>query len=286
MMSRPKVIQDLAAQGQVAASRIGAGLAQTLRPAFQAGLLIRTRSGVGALIRVQRVPEFEAFVTSIYPGIESHLPRAGAIGARRNSKASGHRLDRFVVMVRSHRQEEEGHYAPFVAITRQFGAVGISLDIAAGPTAWPCLPKGATAMIVENQECFLHSEELAVQGVDLFLRCNTGGRMRKEFIDWLCAQEGIQILHFGDYDPVGLEEFCRLKTVLGDRVHLFVPDGIEDLFSQVTTRDILERDGNRKVLARLKRGVSPEMDRIVKLIMRYGPLEQEAVFLALVSPCA
>lgn len=285
-MSRPRVIQDLLEQGQVAASRISPGLTQTLLPAFQAGLLGRTRSGGGATIQVQRLLEFEAFLGSVYPQIESVLPRAAGIGAKRNSKTGGKVLDRFVVMARSHHVDEASPFAPYANITRQFGALGIVLDTAAGPLAWPELPIGSTVMTIENQESFLHSEIIPVQGVDLFLRCNTGGRLRSEFIEWLGGQPSIQVLHFGDYDPVGLEEFCRLKAVLDDRVRLFIPDGIEDLFRRFSARHLLEAAGNRSVLARLRRGVSPEMDRILKLLMAYGPLEQEAIFLALATPSA
>lgn len=91
----------------------------------------------------------------------------------------------------------------------------------------------------------------------------------------------LQVLHFGDYDPVGLAEFCRLRDALGDRAQLYIPHGLRGLFERVdrvTNRKLLEAKRNQETLAGLRKGISLEMDEVLDLLMDYGPLEQEAVF--------
>jgi hypothetical protein len=36
-----------------------------------------------------------------------------------------------------------------------------------------------------------------------------------------------RFIHCGDYDPVGLDEFLRLKTAVKDRAHLHVPPDLD-----------------------------------------------------------
>ena len=47
-----------------------------------------------------------------------------------------------------------------------------------------------------------------------------GGRISKRLLDW-CAQmisEDFKLIHLPDYDPIGLNEFARLRARLGERV--------------------------------------------------------------------
>jgi hypothetical protein len=52
---------------------------------------------------------------------------------------------------------------------------------------------------------------------------------------WLATtpESGVETLwHCGDYDPVGLSEYLRLRAIpqLGDRVKFYVPENLETLF--------------------------------------------------------
>jgi hypothetical protein len=103
--------------------------------------------------------------------------------------------------------------------------------------------------------------------------------MREAFIHWLADQDAIQVVHFGDYDPVGLQEYTRLLARLPGRVTLHLPPGLDDCFRRFSNRALLEAGNNRAVLAGLPRGLNPAMDRVLELIAIHGPLEQEALLI-------
>jgi len=68
--------------------------------------------------------------------------------------------------------------------------------------------------IVENLEVFLHFEKLhSRQVVALY----AGGRLSSRALNWLASNvmSGALLLHCGDYDPVGLDEFLRLYNRVG-----------------------------------------------------------------------
>jgi hypothetical protein len=131
--------------------------------------------------------------------------------------------------------------------------------------------------IVENLEVFWNVEKLET-GAQLALYAQ--GRLSGRILNWLSspAMAQAQIIHCGDYDPVGLDEYLRLKIACPERSKLYLPSNLEDLFSQYGKRDLL--GCNTAVLARLRKTEDKEVRRVVKLMDRYGVgLEQEALLL-------
>lgn len=88
-----------------------------------------------------------------------------------------------------------------------------------------------------------------------------------------------RIIHCGDYDPVGLDEYLRLQTACPERTELHLPSNLEILLSRYGKKELLA--GNTAVLARLRKSRVLEVRRVVELMDRYGSgLEQEILLLA------
>jgi hypothetical protein len=87
-----------------------------------------------------------------------------------------------------------------------------------------------------------------------------------------------RVLHFGDYDPVGLDEYLRLREACPGRAELYLPQGLERLFARYSKPGLLR--GTEAVLRRLRDCGLPEVRRVVDLMDRHGAgLEQEALLL-------
>lgn len=76
--------------------------------------------------------------------------------------------------------------------------------------------------IVENLEVFWNFEKLETEAQ---LALYAQGRLSGRVLDWLSspAMAQTQILHCGDYDPVGLDEYLRIKAALPERTELYLP---------------------------------------------------------------
>jgi len=106
------------------------------------------------------------------------------------------------------------------------------------------------------------------------------GRLSDLALQWLGSPELSQCLftHCGDYDPVGLDEFLRLKKVVGDRVRLHIPANLCDLAGTYGRPELL-RD-SAAVLRRLRGSSDSSVRRVVQILDETGcGLEQEALLL-------
>jgi hypothetical protein len=106
------------------------------------------------------------------------------------------------------------------------------------------------------------------------------GRLSDLALQWLGSPELSQcrFIHCGDYDPVGLDEFLRLKAVLGDRARLHVPANLRDLVATYG-RPELVRD-SQAVLKRLRGSADPDVHSVVEALDETGcGLEQEILLM-------
>ena len=281
-----KLLSELHAKQRLPLSRFSAQAMVELRTPLAAGLLARTPQGKREYVDVTQPEGFEAWLRSQHPGFfgefTASAPRARNLVLRRNSKGGRRKLDHFMVQARAHgpfphlSPEARERLDSVAEATRNWGAVGILLELRGAEVLGPTLPTGLRVMTVENLETFHASVELQGEA-DLFLLPGNGGRMREDFMVWLAAQPGIRVKHFGDFDPVGLQQFQRLLALMPGRVSLFLPGNLEALFQRFSNRSLLEAGRNRAILARLARGLDPGMDRVLDLIAKHGPLEQESL---------
>jgi hypothetical protein len=140
--------------------------------------------------------------------------------------------------------------------------------------------RGACAL-VENPAVFLAAEQLGL-GVELVIYGQ--GRISNRVLDWLtrAPASGFRLLHLPDYDPVGLSEFQRLHTRLGDRVSLHLPADLEARFTQFSNHELLAKAHSQALLAQLRGAALPPIRRVVELMDRNNAgLEQEALLLPL-----
>ena len=133
--------------------------------------------------------------------------------------------------------------------------------------------------LVENPAVFAVAEQLNL-GVGMIIYGH--GRISNRAVDWLTrtTDSGFSLLHLPDYDPVGLSEFQRLHSRLGERVVLHLPADLETRFARFSNRELLEKGNSQAMLAQLRHSDLPTIRRMVELIDRYNAgLEQEALLI-------
>ncbi|MBD3207820.1 hypothetical protein GF319_15930, partial [Candidatus Bathyarchaeota archaeon] len=182
--------------------------------------------------------------------------RAGAVAALRDS----HRAsvpDSCPVLLRGFGEaglvSDEGTF-PVAQLTGRYGVAALMVGADCG-WSW----EGQLA-VVENMEVFAGFEALDAEPE---LAAYAAGRMHSALLAWLASPQMTNALpvHFGDYDPVGLDEYLRLRRVLPDRARLYVPDDLEELFSRYSNPALLQ--GSEAVLRRLRSCSLPEVRRVV-----------------------
>ncbi|MBI1839755.1 MAG: hypothetical protein HYR88_02745 [Verrucomicrobia bacterium] len=101
-------------------------------------------------------------------------------------------------------------------------------------------------------------------------------------LDWLGRpdQSELALLHCPDYDPVGLNEFVRLRKRLGGRVTLHHPANLEELFTRYSKRALLFAPQSQAMLQNLRTVEDETVRAVVALIDRHGAgLEQESLLI-------
>jgi hypothetical protein len=272
-------LRQLLAEGNLASSRLTERDRSRLRSLFETGVLEVARSGAGKTVVVKNRDAFDAFILQNYPSglegrAESSTPRSKAVAELRDSKKA-RETGQPIVLLRGFDNCElrsGTEVLPVAELTELAGVVAFHL----GAREWEYT--GLLA-VVENLEVFWHFEKLGT-GVEMALYA--GGRLSGRILGWLSSQSmaRARIIHCGDYDPVGLDEYLRLKGACPERAELFLPSGLEALLSRYGKRELLQ-GRNGEVLARLRKVEDIEVRRVVTMLDRYGVgLEQEILLLA------
>ena len=249
-----------------------------LQSLFETGVLEVGRSGAGKTVVVKKRDAFDIFVLRTYPsGLEGReetsTPRSKAVAELRDSKKA-RETGPLVVLLRGLDNCElrcGTEILPVAGLTELAGVVALRL----GGREWAY--DGVLA-VVENLEVFWNFEKLGT-GAQMALYAQ--GRLSGAILGWLGSQSmaRARILHCGDYDPVGLDEYLRLKDACPGRVELFLPTDFEALLSRYGKSELLH-GSNGAVLARLRKTRDPEVRRLVTLLDRHGAgLEQEILLL-------
>jgi len=282
----PHPFLDLLESGSVPLSRVSGAAQALLNPLRETGAITRDRSGGGWKLVLHNREALRAVLASQAPGFLEEVdpslgPKGQAVARSRDAHAAkGGDADLVLLKARPgiHLKGPEGQHLDAGELTRSAGALAVVLDDRLG---WSIDGAGSVALVtVENCECFLRAENLGVQ-TDVWIY--TQGRLTKRVLSWLhvLAQAGGTLTHFGDYDPVGIDEYRRLHEGWGDRVRLHIPGNLEALFKSRSNRKIMAKERNQDVFGRLVAmgGSLPEDAReVLRLIQAYGAgLEQEAV---------
>jgi hypothetical protein len=272
-----KILLKLRENGSIAMSGLSKAILGYLRPLLESGVLAEKRRGRGLIITVGNTEAFEVFIDKHFPnGLEEVQPdavtRSEAISYWRESKHGD--LDSEVVFIRAAAGQILTRNSDILRIGQMTEIAGVASFILydTNNNHWQF---NNSIALVENYEVFLHWQQI---GVSADVAIWTAGRMSQRMINWLMSEQMQQcrIFHCGDYDPVGLDEFYRIYKHLGNRVNLYIPTNIEDLFYRYSNPALLQRKSSAKILERLRSNRHPDIIKIIEFIDTCnGGLEQE-----------
>ena len=277
------LLADLTADGAVPASRMSAKARGRLAPLFSADVLAEVRAGAGRRVEVRDADTLARFVMRHYP--------AGLFG----DPSADEGLDRRTLALTRYRDTKALGGLDFEIVEYRLAGT-FPLVIGGVVTGRPETQEGLGAFVlyerrgadqdvqfsgvvatVENPTFFIRYD-WAAAGVDMAIA--TYGCMSRRLIDWLASESmrDAQVIHYGDYDPVGLSEFCRLDSALAGHATLFIPNEIEYLFPLYSDRDLLSRSAS--MLPSLQQKQHLGVQRILRLMAEYGgALEHEALLI-------
>jgi len=271
-------LERLLAEGSLVASALSWSMRERLEALFWTGALAETRVGAGKRVVLRDREAVDRWIEVNYPsGLngtgEALPPRAEAVANFRNSKAGSPLRFRPVLMrgFGATSLSRAGGRLPLAELTASHTVPAVLVE-----TEDPWCLDGVLA-VVENFELFLHVEEV-VNGIDAALW--TAGRLDQRVLDWIASMPSVQVLHIGDYDPVGLDEFLRVRAALPEgRASLFVPSDFEERLVKYGKVDLLLR--SVAVLERVRRDGPEEVQEVLAIIDRHGKaLEQEGLLIS------
>ena len=270
------LLQRLAQEGRVPRSQISAKSLNLLRSLFDSGTLRQAGSGRGLVVEVADYETLQAYYNTRYPSGDKTIggpPRARAVGMLRNAKRC-ERTSMEPVLIRAISPvmcTRDGRAFDLRASTIQTGAACLVLE----PGRFWAF--AADVAVVENLEFFLHFENT---GASADVALYSSGRLSKLVLNWLASPElsHCRFIHCGDYDPVGLDEFMRIKTEVGERARLHIPRNLRHLAATYGRGELL-RD-SAAILQRLRTLSDPDVCSVIKILDETGcGLEQEALLL-------
>jgi hypothetical protein len=160
------------------------------------------------------------------------------------------------------------------ALTRAAGVAAITIEPG---VSWSVAGRIG---VVENLEVFYNVERVE-SGLDAAIYA--GGRLSERVLCWLAGESMAmaELAHFGDYDPVGMAEYLRLRAACGDRVHMHMPADLAGRMGKYGKASLLT-GRNAGLLATLRSSKDGAVREVVRLMDETGcGLEQEALLIGL-----
>jgi hypothetical protein len=277
------ILSVLSECGTIPASRIGRPSLDRLRPLLEGGVIEKKKRGAGGVYEVLNNTAFTVFCEKEYPSglhgekIEEGLNgKAFAVAAFRDAHR-GTTSPHNPVLIRGFGDAQlvsrDGDSLPVANLTKVASVTAINADGAA--CKWGIAGRVA---LVENIEFFFRAEEL-VDNLDFVLW--NSGRVANKTIEWLAAKsEGLELIHCGDYDPVGLSEYLKLKDACPHiQVSLFLPENLDALFVYGKKKRLSDQSACVKGLRNSK---DPAVRFVLSLCDKHNRgLDQEALLCAI-----
>lgn len=194
----------------------------------QTGAVRCQRQGRGDVYQVANQELFHTHLLALFPGLgseESDIPmRARHIAHARDSKAGAHQHENYYLLLKAigndvrWTEASRGVELPLTQTTRDFGVASLQID---SSDAWR---SDNPLWLVENQALFDRTDWLP-SGTAATL-AYYGGQINTILLNWLSRRPRAgRVVHFPDYDGVGLGNFARLHAVLGDACEFWLmPD--------------------------------------------------------------
>jgi hypothetical protein len=224
------------------------------------GVLTKVRRGAGQVLIVADPDALESFLDSRFPGRHSAAAGDGIGNVKRYRDSKGGKKESIgIVLLRGWQtisvNDEQVDLTYFTQHFSSFSVVKPQL-------------KAKKLCLVENLDTFVEAEGLL--GKD-WIFAHTYGRLGLKTLAGLEAEE---ILHFGDWDFTGLDEYLRLREQF-PQTQLYLPDNLEALWA--TSSKPLKKGA--VITKRLKDSDDPGVVRVLSLLSTTNKfLEQQAVF--------
>jgi len=230
------------------------------------------------LLRIQDESVFKKLLLSVLPqgltaALEELPDRAASIAALASAKGVPHGAYQGV-FVRSTKGDTQIYRCDGKGSVDVSGMTRVARGAAIVLSKEDSWTFSGTVTTVENEEAFWN-HDVVLPTVDLAIY--THGKMSNRLLSWLGseAMSQCEYLHWGDYDPIGVNDYRRLARMCPGRVRFFVPDGLEELLAQFGNTKLIEKQA--KFLTRLRKyAADPIVESMIHLfdIYRRG-LEQE-----------
>lgn len=228
-----RLLRDLRNAGTagIVASRVGPSRKTTVEALETCGAIRWSSAGRGSRLCISDADAFDRFAQSRFPlGLDYSLngldDRASAVAIAGNAKAV-RAAGCEGLFVRSTKPNikvvsRDGRVVvPVSDLTASAGGAALLLDDTHG---W--MFAGSVA-VVENAETFWRHDRV-MPDIDLAV-FSIGTMSSRRVLAWLASLEDCLIVHWGDYDPVGVTEYLRLVEACGSDVRHFMPPIVEQL---------------------------------------------------------
>ncbi len=239
----------------------------------------------GKRLRVANAEAFEKIVRTATPqGLESLdtllSSRADAVDQFGDAKAirAGNVQGIFIRSIKPNifiRRAGSSEAVDVTAMTRIAGGAALMLR---DGMEWSF---EGTIATIENEEAFW-SHDLILPEIDLAVYVR--GKMSNRLLRWLATapMASCLITHWGDYDPIGVLEYMRLRSACSGRVHLHVPDDLEKLIARYGKRSLVRADKQVQALCSLRELTDDTIiKRFVQIFDELGKGVEQEILLAL-----
>lgn len=277
-------LHALLEQGSLPKSACGGAFIKFLKPLLESGVVAEEHAGAGRRLAVRNAAALRTFRERQFPDarVADNSPaRVAAIARFRDTKAlAGDTPD--VITLRAWSDEALWREGQPVAAAKATALHGVFAFLLTGNRRYEL--RGVCGL-VENPALLMAFEVLREQS-SVGLALYGGGRISARVIGWLVEQHApdFRLVHFPDYDPVGLNEFVRLRKALGARAALHLPADLPERFAQFGNPELLQRPASQTLLPKLRQSGITEVEVVLDLIHRHNAgLEQEALLVSVSS---
>ena len=274
-MSLAKILKKILDEGFITGSKIPKSAQSSVDHLVSINALEQNILKRGSRYKIGNLKIFQAEISSRYPnGLESAInfeidsSRHLGVKSLKDAKLSRKKYPTVQVSIKDPSKVTiKGKNAPN-------GIEDFSLSVLVDSLCqWNVEGK---VVLIENQEPYLRSSSIFKD--ESAIICYNG-RVNDKISKWINESE-LEVIICPDYDPVGLDEYWKLKSKIGPRVNIFLPESISEDF-KYSTPALLDKKKNREVLRRLAntKNLDTNASHILSLIQKWNAgLMQEIYF--------
>lgn len=268
-----KILLSLQEKGSIPKSQVSKTTLRLLQSLINTQIIELKKIGAGQSYLVNNSLGLDRFIEATFPsGLKpltslSQSPRAQAIALKKDAhKAKSNQLPLFLRGFGDAKLIKKDQVLFVAELTQIAGGTAITIT---PQCSWSF---SGIIVTVENTELYFNIEKVLPQ-VDIAI--NTTGRISSMLIDWFASDhlENAQFIHCGDFDPVGLQEYLKIKAKCPGRTSLYIPPEIEKMFIYANPERIIKQKG---ILKNLRHTDDEEVLSVIKLLDKYnGGVDQE-----------